>query len=333
MHELARARCRPRQGARFEAGGVEYELGGKLGDGAVGRVHTARGKTRDREVAVKFLAPDPNYIELSSFDEVSERFRREGERGAGLEHPHLVKIIAFENNTNGECFRRGSVKNPFIVMEKVRGKTLESTIRNTRRLADEVHVNLATLTIATSIISALRYLHDRKITHRDVKPANVFVSTTRPGMAPSVIKLGDFGVTKWGDFLAAASTGTLTMSHQQGLGTLKYMSPEQATRPKDVTVRSDIFSLGVTLYELLTGEILPTPHHVFDIMIARNMRGPVEGKLHSLGLRALAGFEVLVLGDVLDMFLAAKGRPTSRGLVGRFEYCLEQLEGAIDPED
>src|SRR4029077_1950057 len=126
----------------------------------------------------------------------------------------------------------------------------------------------------------------RKVVHRDVKPANIFLSSATPESIPSMVKLGDFGVTKWGDFLATAASGSLTVTKQQGLGTLKYMSPEQAVRPRDVTVRSDIFSLGITFFELFTGRILDSPHHVFEIMMARNSRDSTMGKMIKLGFRA-----------------------------------------------
>lgn len=325
-HPYERSLCRPKAGATFEAGGASYVLHGKLGDGAVGLVRKATKVGSDRPVAVKFLAPDPKYIEVSAFDEVAERFRREGMRGAGLRHEHLVEILAYEDNRDGRCFRSRNPKNPLLVMEYVRGRTLESLIRKIGPPPEgNVHINRQTLGIAAAIANALRYVHERKIIHRDVKPANIYVSTLQAGALPSEIKLGDFGVTKWGDFLAAVTTGTLTMTGQKGLGTLKYMSPEQAVRPKDVTVRSDMFSLGITLFELFTGVVLPGPHHVFEIMTARNMRTSVTGKLMALGLRRLTPFDEAVLEPVLDMFMAPAGRPSSRDTAGRFEVWLERL--------
>ena len=325
-HPYVRSLCRPQAGATFEAGDASYVLHGKLGNGAVGIVRKATKVGPDRLVAVKFLAPDPKYIEISAFDDVAERFRREGMRGAGLRHDNLVEILAYEDNQNGRCFRSRHPKNPFIVMEYIRGRTLESLIGKIGPHPDGgVHVNRQTLGIAAAITNALRHLHERKIIHRDVKPANIYISSIQVGALPSQIKLGDFGVTKWGDFLAALTTGTLTMSGQKGLGTLKYMSPEQAVRPKDVTVRSDMFSLGITLFELFTGAILPGPHHVFEIMTARNMRTSITGKLMALGLRRLTPFDETVLERVLDMFMAAGGRPTSKDMTGRFEFWLERL--------
>jgi serine/threonine-protein kinase len=325
MHPLSRSLCRPATGQVFTAGGTEYELLGKLGDGAAGLVRKAKARSSGKHVAVKFLAPDPKYIDPNAFDEVAHRFEREGLRGDGLDHANLVKIEAFEKNSNGACFHTKRVKNPFIVMEYVRGKPLESLIRHfSAQGPPRVVFNKQTASIALCIARALEYLHNLHITHRDVKPANVFLSTTQVGTTPSLIKLGDFGVTKWGDFRAAYVTGSLTVSHQQGLGTLKYMSPEQSVKPKDVTVRSDIFSLGVTLYELFTGQILPSPHHVFQLMMARNNRGTTAGKLYDLGIRLELGKHEVLFDLIFDMFLAGPtGRPAATRARGILEHLFE----------
>jgi serine/threonine-protein kinase len=327
IHPLTRSRCKTSSGQVFTANGVKYELQGKIGDGAAGIVRKAKIKSSGEIVAVKFLAPDPKYIDPSAFDDVAARFKREGLRGAGLEHEHLIKIIAYENNEGGNCFEGNAVKNPFFVMEFVRGHTLESLIKHLAvSCVDHVFLNEQTLTIAVGVSSALDYLHSLKIVHRDVKPANIFLSTNAPGRVPATVKLGDFGVTKWGDFRAAFATGALTVSHQQGLGTLKYMSPEQSVKPKDVTVRSDMFSFGITLFELFAGRILPSPHHVFQIMSARDARGTTTGKLNNLGIKCSFGGEEAVFDLVLDMFLSgAQGRPSSSRARGFFAVALERV--------
>ncbi len=323
-HPLSRSLCRPQTGMRVHAGRRDYVLQGALGDGAVGLVRKARDVVSGAQVAIKFLAPDPKYIDPTVFEDVADRFRREGLRGTGLHNEHLVRIIAHEDNVDGSAVVKRAVRNPFLVMELVPGRTLESLIRHLDSKSP-THITRQTLAIAAALARALQHLHERKLVHRDVKPANVFLSTTRAGATPSIIKLGDFGVTKWGDFLAATTTGTLTVTSQQGLGTLKYMSPEQATRPKEVTVKSDMFSLGITLFELFTGRILLSPHHVYEIVNTRHMRGTgVGGRLLSLGLPAGPG-DVAVFEPILEMFLAASGRPTSKQIAGRFEFLAERL--------
>ena len=199
---------------------------------------------------------------------------------------------------------------------RVCGRTLESELRAihpTRRGVFEL--SREWLLVAIQLTDALSYIHKKKLVHRDVKPANVFLSRHTTGNGLPFVKLGDFGVVKWGDFHQAMATGTLTMTHQQGLGTLKYMSPEQAIRPKAVTIKSDIFSLGITLYELFTGEILASPHHVFQIMNARLLRGDTFARFLELGHR-ISGYDHLC-GKLLDCFLrGADNRPKIADLLG-----------------
>jgi serine/threonine-protein kinase len=327
MHRLIRHQCHPHVGQHFVAKNCKYKFLGRIGDGAVGLVRKAEDLESGRTVAVKLLAPDPKYIDIAAFDDVEQRFQREGTRGARLRHENLVQILAYEENSNGSCFEGGAVKNPFIVMEYIRGGTLESLIRRLGSESSEMRkteITKQTLYIAARVASALSYLHDLRIIHRDVKPANIFISSRTPGSEPSIVKLGDFGVTKWGDFLATAASGTLTVTRQQGLGTLKYMSPEQAVRPKDVTVRSDMFSFGITLYELFTGQLLPSPHHVFEIMSARTNRASIIGKLMSLGVKCSFN-EADLFELILNMFLVApKNRPTSKSVAGILESYYER---------
>lgn len=325
MHPLERSRCQAKAGQIFRAGKARYRLRGKIGDGAVGLVRKAENLDTGVVGAVKFLAPDPKYIERSAFDEVAQRFRREGTRGRGLDHENLVEIVAYEDNNNGECFESANVNNPFIVMEYIEGRTLEDFIRKYESSeGPEDRVGEYSLFVAASIADALTYLHQRKLIHRDVKPSNVFLSADSLRYAPGSVKLGDFGVTKWGDFLAAVSTGSLTTSHQQGLGTLKYMSPEQSLKPKDVNVRSDIFSLGITLFELFTGRLLPSPHHVFEVMTARTSRGNTIGRLYSLGVNCVPE-NTMIFEMVLDMFLfGSKGRPASKRVHGTLRHFYDQ---------
>src|SRR5271155_3544310 len=98
MHRLARQKCRPRLGQRFTTGGQRYEFSGSIGDGAVGLVRKAHNLSSGQTVAVKLLAPDPKYIDEGAFEDVEQRFKREGMRGAHLQHEHLVEIIAYEEN-------------------------------------------------------------------------------------------------------------------------------------------------------------------------------------------------------------------------------------------
>lgn len=321
-HPLARENCTDAAQQVFEVGGERYRFGGRLGNGAVGLVRKATRLKDDARVAVKLLAPDPKYIEEAVFDDVAARFKREGERGAKLSHPSLVRVFGYSDNVDGAAFIKDGPKNPLLVMECISGKTLESYIKKQPKPAQPVfRVTKETLSIAVQMAQALDYLHGKKLVHRDVKPANTFLSITKNMVKAS---LGDFGVVKWGDFHASMSTGVLTATNQRGLGTLKYMSPEQAIRPKDVTVRSDIYSLGITLYELFTGRILATPHHVFEVMNARLQRGTTHARYLGMGVRVSTG-SMTGADLVLDMHLRGQsGRPSIGKVRGRLEWMLEQ---------
>ncbi len=319
-HRLARSRCRPQSGQRFVAGGKDYELMGRLGDGAAGLVRKAHLLDGDDIVAVKFLAPDPKYIDTAVFDDVARRFKREGERGAHLRHENLVTILAYSDNEKGSAFRTRTPSNPFIVMEYLEAKTLESYIRSTSPSERGMFsITEPRLSIAVQIALALEHLKSQRLVHRDVKPANIFLK--RRGTSRWSAKLGDFGVMKWGDYHAALASGTLTVVAQKGLGTLKYMSPEQAIRPVDVTIKSDIWSFGITLFELFTGQILASAHHVYELQAARRAQGTTTSRYNSLRVRLSHEERGQGLADlILDMFLAADGRPTIDKLRGRLEF-------------
>jgi serine/threonine protein kinase len=103
-HKLSRGRCKPQVGQHFTVAGRTYELHGKVGDGAVGLVRKARPVDGKSILAVKFLAPDPKYIDPGAFEDVAARFRREAERGSHLDHDHLLRVIAYCENVDGSAF-------------------------------------------------------------------------------------------------------------------------------------------------------------------------------------------------------------------------------------
>lgn len=326
-HPLSRQYCRPQTGQRFIIDNEEYEIAGELGNGAAGIVRKARRLRDDAPRAVKFLAPDPKYIDEAVFDDVASRFRREGERAPFLEHNSLLKVYAFAENKDGQAFSTNGPKNPFILMQAAKGRTLESYIKRRTREQEAkgapkmFSVDMTRLSIAMEIASALEYLHKKRLIHRDVKPANIFLSSSE-GNAQNRQEaiLGDFGIMKWGDFQASLTTGSLTATMQHGLGTLKYMSPEQAIRPKDVTVRTDIYSLGVTFFELFTNQILASSHHVFEIYSARMSKGTTMSRFLQMGYQISSADEGLG-GLVLDMHLrGADGRPSIDKVRGRLSW-------------
>jgi serine/threonine-protein kinase len=203
-HWLSRNRCKPESGQKFTIGNAGYVLHRKLGDGAAAIVRKVQRLSDAGELAIKFLAPDPKYIDEAVFDDVAARFRREGQRSQKLSHENLVKINAYEENEGGKAFAKGWPRNPFILMEQVKGTTLESYIRREERRQIEKRerksfiLTPARLSIAACIAQALQYLHQKKLVHRDVKPANIFIPEHfATGLQPRA-KLGDFGIMKWG---------------------------------------------------------------------------------------------------------------------------------------
>ena len=206
-------------------------------------------------------------------------------------------------------------KAPFIVMEHAGRRTLEGYIRKNKGIPEQSYnFSEETLYIAHEITKAVVYLHGLRHVHRDIKPANIFLTK---GNRPSV-KLGDFGIVKWSDLKTSLRTGTLTVTGSAGLGTMKYMPPEQSINPKEVGVRSDIWPLGVTLYELFTNQILPDFHYVYQLKEVRLLRSTtLYGRMHRLGLGIPSSPTLeAILEEILNSFLSVASRPSSRRLEG-----------------
>jgi predicted Ser/Thr protein kinase len=200
-----------------------YELLEELGRGAMGVVYKGRDPQIDRLVAIKLMLAAEG-LDPSNLQQWRERFLREARAAGRLAHPHIVTI-----HDVGEEQGRS-----FLVMEFIQGQTLESVLRAQRNLPLEEAV-----TIGEQVAGALDYAHRHGVVHRDIKPANILL--TQEG----IVKVTDFGIAR---IAGAAFTKT---GHV--LGTPSYMSPEQISGLK-VDGRSDIFSLGAVLYELLSGE-------------------------------------------------------------------------------
>lgn len=309
-------------GQTFVAGNREYVIGGSLGDGAIGVVRRALEKESGMPRVIKLLAPESKYIESSSIDDISARFRREGMRGQELDHENLIEVLAYEENEGGSKFlsendegRKPEV--PFIVMEHGGNRTLEGYIKRTMRKIPKKSLNFSdeSLFIAREISKAIVYLHRRRLIHRDIKPANIFLTKT----SPPRVRIGDFGIVKWSDFKATVATGTLTVSGQQGLGTLKYMPPEQSTNPKEVSVKSDMWSLGITLWELFTNQILADYHFVYQLRDIRMERSNLLGRMYKLGFgTTISRYTEIhpIMEALLDSFLGQSSRPSSAKLSG-----------------
>src|SRR5919199_369684 len=205
--------------------GERYEIGGVLGRGGMAEVHRGRDLRLGREVAVKVLRSD-----LARDPSFQVRFRREAQAAASLNHPAIVAVY----DTGEDRTTLGAT--PYIVMEYVEGETLRDELRREGRLEPR-----RAMSLAADICGALDFSHRNGIVHRDVKPGNVMITPQ------GTVKVMDFGIARAVSDSAATMTSTAAV-----IGTAQYLSPEQA-RGDSVDARSDVYSLGCLLYELVTG--------------------------------------------------------------------------------
>jgi serine/threonine-protein kinase len=205
--------------------GGRYELDGVIGRGGMAEVYRARDQRLDRIVAIKTLRSD-----LARDPTFQARFRREAQSAASLNHPSVVAVYDTGEDTMGDTLI------PYIVMEFVEGSTLRDLLRENRRLLPERAIE-----IVDGTLRALDYSHRGGIIHRDIKPANVMLTRGHE------VKVMDFGIAR----AMSDSAATMTQTAQV-IGTAQYLSPEQA-RGERVDARSDLYSTGCVLYELLTG--------------------------------------------------------------------------------
>jgi serine/threonine-protein kinase len=206
--------------------GDRYEVGALLGRGGMAEVHRGRDLRLNRDVAIKMLRAD-----LARDSSFQARFRREAQAAAALNHPSIVAVY-----DTGEDHGPNGVAVPYIVMEYVEGQTLREVLRAQGRLAPQ-----RAMEITADICAALDFSHRNGIVHRDIKPGNVMITPR------GAVKVMDFGIAR-----ALTDTGATMTSTQQVIGTAQYLSPEQA-RGENVDARSDVYSTGCLLYELVTG--------------------------------------------------------------------------------
>jgi len=202
-----------------------YEIQSAIGAGGMGEVYKARDTRLDRTVAIKILP-----AELSADPERRARFEREAKSIASLNHPHICTL-----HDVGE---HGGLT--FLVMELLEGEPLRARLCQARAAAAEI------VDTAIQLADALECSHAKGIVHRDIKPENIFITTR------GTAKLLDFGIVKLVTEQASALTATRVGTGPVALGTVAYMSPEQV-RGEPLDGRSDLFSLGVVLYESATG--------------------------------------------------------------------------------
>jgi len=218
----------------------DYEIQGVLGAGGMGRVYRVRNVITDRIEAMKVLLPD-----LEGQEEVAARFLREIKLLAALNHPNIASLHTAQTINNQLV----------MIMEYVEGRTLSSCLQD-----GPVAVSDA-LNYTDQVLSALSYAHQQRIIHRDIKPANMMLTPE------GVVKLMDFGIARTDQEPAKLTAAGTT------LGSINYMSPEQV-KGASIDARSDLYSVGISLYEMVTGE---KPFHGdsnFSIMAAHIQQTP-----------------------------------------------------------
>lgn len=216
----------------FEAGhllGGKYRIVRRIGVGGMGSVYEAKHAGLGTPVAIKVLLP-----QLAKVPTVADRFRREAQVSATLKSPHVIQVTDVDQLPDGR---------PYLVMELLVGESLEDLLEKSKTLSREEAVDLG-----LQILLGLECAHALGVVHRDLKPGNVFLDTRGEGR---VAKLLDFGVAKvkaTPEFQALTRPGMV-------MGTPEYMAPEQAFSADQADARSDIYSVGVMLYEMLSGAL------------------------------------------------------------------------------
>src|SRR5262245_12570275 len=225
-----------------------YETTRLLGEGGMGRVYLARQLDLQRQVVVKVM-----HDHIAADETFRERFQRETLLMARFQHPYAVTLYdASLNDPQGPC----------IVMEYIKGVTLDTLLHSNKRL-DPVRVGR----LLFQLCEVLQAAHAEGIVHRDLKPANLMV--VDPDTPYELIKVMDFGLAK---LLGPESKVTVT-NHEFAVGTPGYMCPEQA-RGEEMDHRGDLYSVGVILFELLTGQLPFAGKSTMDILLAHATEEP-----------------------------------------------------------
>lgn len=200
----------------------DYKIIKKIGEGGMGTVYLAEDVMLEREVAIKVLNPV-----LTKDSHFTERFRHEAKVQASLIHSNIVTLYNYFFEEDNYC----------MVMEYVEGVTLKQLITSTGPLPEQ-----KIIWVLNQILEAVGFAHKKGIIHRDIKPSNILLT------GDNTVKILDFGIAKILQDKGLTKTGTK-------MGTIYYMSPEQIKAVKDIDNRTDIYSIGVTLYEMLSGRI------------------------------------------------------------------------------
>lgn len=274
----------------------QYKVIEQMGSGGMATVYKAYHPRLDRYVAIKMLheafQEDKNFL---------ARFEREAQIVARLEHPHIVPVFDFD-----EYHGR-----PYLVMKYVEGRTLKAELDSAPPTLADI------LSIMTPVADALDYAHRQGVLHRDIKPSNIIIDTT------AAAYVTDFGLARM------AQLGDSTLSHDVLLGTPHYISPEQAMGNRDLDSRTDLYSLGVVLFELVVGRVpfsADTPFAVIHDQIYRPLPKP-----SSINPEITAAVDA-----VLEKALAkapAERYTTATEMIDAFRRAVEQSNmTALDPD-
>ncbi|MBX3189137.1 MAG: serine/threonine protein kinase [Labilithrix sp.] len=236
-----------------------YVIESVIGSGAMGSVYRARQLEIDKAVAIKVLRKD-----LTAEPSALGRFKREAKTASRLDHPNSVRVLDYGEESDGTCF---------LVMELLEGRTLFHILRDEGPLPASRIVDLL-----RQVLAALAVAHDLGIIHRDLKPENIMVHATvdDEGRTTEVVKVCDFGVAKMtGSRQEAAEQGQeMLTSHGIVVGTPEYMSPEQG-RGQKLDGRSDLYAVGVILYQLLTGRVPFMADTPVNVLLKHVMERPI----------------------------------------------------------
>lgn len=250
-----------------------YELGELIGRGGMAEVYSGVDTRLGRTVAIKLLKAD-----LAADSSFEIRFRQEAQASARMAHPTIVRVYDAGDEVTMDA--NGVERHlPYIVMELVRGEVLREILRGRKLTQQEA------IAYATGVLTALEFSHAAGVVHRDIKPANVMITDS------NAVKVMDFGIAR------AVSDSSATLAHTNGIvGTAQYFSPEQA-RGETVDLRSDLYSTGVLLYEMLTGRppftgetaVSVAYQHVSEVAPAPSTINPnISSAIDSVVMKALA---------------------------------------------
>ncbi|NWF68777.1 MAG: serine/threonine protein kinase [Chloroflexi bacterium] len=267
-----------------------YRVIGQLGQGGMATVYKAYHAQLNRYVAIKMM-----HHAFQDNQNFLARFRREAQIVALLEHPHIVPVYDFSEYQN----------QPYLVMKFIEGKTLKGTLVDGALTLEQV------LHVMTAVANALTYAHSKGVLHRDIKPSNIVIDKD------NVPYLTDFGLAR------IAEAGESTLSADMIMGTPHYISPEQALGEKNLTAGTDIYSLGVVLYELVVGRVpfsADTPYaiihdHIYTPLPLPSQVNPdIPANVEMVLLKALAKDPQDRYASAVAMVEAFKTAVTSAGL-------------------